>query len=125
MKKLLLALLMVLTVALPLFAGTARDITSKDAKSLLAAKKNAYILDVRTLQERSQGFIPGSVLIPINEVERRLNEIPKNRPVIVYCAVGSRSRQVAQALAGVGYGEVYNMRDGIMGWYRNGYQIQR
>ncbi|NJD91667.1 MAG: rhodanese-like domain-containing protein [Geobacter sp.] len=125
MKKLLLALLMVLTVALPLFAGTARDITSKDAKSLLVAKKNAYLLDVRTPQERSQGFIPGSVLIPINEVERRLSEIPKNRPVIVYCAVGSRSRQVAQALAGVGYGEVYNMRDGIMGWYRNGYQIQR
>lgn len=125
MKKLLLALLMVLTGVLPLFAGTARDITSLDAKNLLTTKKNAYLLDVRTPQERNQGFIPGSVLIPINEVERRLNEIPKNRPVIVYCAVGSRSRQVAQALAGVGYREVYNMRDGIMGWYRNGYQIQR
>jgi len=125
MKKLLLALLITLTGALPIFAGTARDITSLDAQNLLKGKKNVYLLDVRTPQERSQGFIPGSVLIPINEVERRLNEIPKNRPVIVYCAVGSRSRPVAQALAGMGYGEVYNMRDGIMGWYRNGYQIQR
>lgn len=125
MKKLLLALLLVISNVLPLFAGVARDITSLDAKNLLAGRKNVYLLDVRTPQERSQGFIPGSVLIPINEVERRLHEIPKNRPVIVYCAVGSRSRQVAQALAGAGYGEVYNMRDGIMGWYRNGYQIRR
>ena len=125
MKKLLLVLLIILSGALPLFAGTARDITSLDAQNLLKGKKNVYLLDVRTPQERSQGFIPGSVLIPINEVERRLNEIPKNRPVIVYCAVGSRSRQVAQALAGMGYGEVYNMRDGIMGWYRSGYRIQR
>ena len=83
------------------------------------------ILDVRSEQERGQGYIPGSKLIPIDTIERRLAEIPKNRPVIVYCAVGSRSRVVAQGLSRLGYGEVYNMRDGIMGWYRNGYPVQR
>lgn len=125
MKRLLWALLLVIAAVLPLTAGGARDITSNEARSLLTDRKNIYLLDVRTPQERAQGFIPGSVLIPINEVERRMAEIPRNRPVIVYCAVGSRSRPVAQALAGNGYPEVYNMRDGIVGWSRNGYQIQR
>jgi rhodanese-related sulfurtransferase len=106
-------------------AGVAKDITSTEAKTIIDKKKNAYLLDVRTPDERRQGYIPNSVLIPIEMVGKRLAEIPKNRPVIVYCAVGSRSRSVAQALANSGYSEVYNMRDGIYGWYRNGLPIRQ
>ena len=87
--------------------------------------KNTYLLDVRTADERRQGYIPGSVLIPLDMIEKRHGEIPKNRPVIVYCAVGSRSRSVAQALARNGYSDVYNMRDGIFGWYKNGFPVQK
>jgi len=115
---------MLLTVAAA-SAATSKDITSAEAKAIISKNRNTFILDVRTPQERGQGFISGSVLIPIDMIEKRLNEIPGNRPVIVYCAVGSRSRVVAQALSGRGYPEVYNMRDGIAGWYRRGYPIQR
>lgn len=125
MKKMYLAFLLVLLTAAALLAASYRDITSVEAKALIGKGRNVFILDVRTPQERGEGFIPGSVLIPINTLENRVNEIPKNRPVVVYCAVGSRSRAVAQALAGMGYPEVYNMRDGIMGWYRNGFSLQR
>ncbi len=117
--------LLLLLTATMAFAGTARDITSVEAKTMLDKSRNIYLLDVRTPDERRQGYIPGSVLIPIDMVERRISEIPKNRPVIVYCAVGSRSRPVAQALARSGYAEVYNMKDGIFGWYRNGLPVQR
>lgn len=125
MKGFLLStLLLVLTTTLAC-AGTARDITSAEAKIIMDKSKNVYLLDVRTPDERRQGYIAGSVLIPIDQVEKRIAEIPKKRPVIVYCAVGSRSRPVAQALARNGYAEVYNMRDGIFGWYRNGLPVRQ
>jgi len=127
MKQFITAIILCLTILSPALAPAAavKDISSTEAKAVIDKAKNAFILDVRSEQERGQGYIPGSKLIPIDTIERRLAEIPKNRPVIVYCAVGSRSRVVAQGLSRLGYGEVYNMRDGIMGWYRNGYPVQR
>lgn len=124
MKKLLLAVGMV--GALCTFAmAAAKDITSREAKTLIDKNKNMYLLDVRTPQENSQAKLAGTVLIPINEFERRINEVPKNRPILVYCAVGSRSKPVAEFLSQRGYKEVYHMSDGIVGWYRNGFPIQR
>lgn len=110
--------------SLALGAG-GRDITSREAKNMLEKNSKIFLLDVRTPEERQQGYIAGSVLIPINVVEQRISEVPRNRPVVVYCAVGSRSGVAAQILARKGYGEVYNMKDGILGWYRNGFAIQR
>lgn len=122
-KKLLVLLLII--PAMAAFAAGVRDITSTDAKMYLEKNRKAFLLDVRSPEERRQGYIAGSILIPIDRVGQRLAEIPRNRPVIVYCAVGSRSRVVAQALARQGYPDVINMRDGIVGWYRNGYPVQR
>lgn len=124
-KRLLLVLLLCLTIALPVVAAPARDISSVEAKTIIAKTKKLYILDVRTPQERLQGYIAGSTLIPIDVIGSRLAEVPKNRPILVYCAVGSRSRAVAQGLSRLGYPEVYNMYDGIVGWQRQGYPVKR
>ena len=105
-------------------AAATRDISSIEAKNLLARNK-PFLLDVRTPQEFSQARLSGAVLIPIGEFQRRLNEVPKNKPILVYCAVGSRSKPVADFLTQRGYKEVYHMADGIVGWYRNGFPIQR
>lgn len=117
-------ILLVLGASL-VFAGGAREITSREAKSLLEKNKKVFLLDVRTPDERRQGHIAGSVLIPIDAMGARIGEVPRNRPVLVYCTVGARSGVVAQELARMGYPEVYNMKDGIYGWYRNGFPIQR
>ena len=124
MKRFLLLLLMILCAVSQGWAAE-RDITSREAKALLDKNKNFYLLDVRTPQEYKQAKLTGSVLIPIDEFERRVNEVPKNRPVLVYCAVGSRSKPVANYLARRGNKEVYNMTDGIVGWYRSGFPISR
>ncbi len=123
MKKVLLILLMLAAMVTQVWAAE-KNISSRDAKTLLDANKNAYLLDVRTPQEYSQGKLAGSVLIPVGEFERRISEVPRNRPIVVYCAVGSRSRSVANFLSQQGYKDVYNMTDGIVGWYRNGFPIQ-
>jgi rhodanese-related sulfurtransferase len=124
MKKVVLVLLMMVTIATQVWAAE-KNISARDAKELLDTNKNIYLLDVRTTQEYTQGRLAGSVLIPIGEFERRVREVPKNKTIVVYCAVGSRSKSVAGFLAQQGYKEVYNMTDGIVGWYRNGFPIQR
>lgn len=124
MKKIVLLLLMIVAMGTQVWAAE-KDILSRDAKALLDKNKNVYLLDVRTAQEYSQGKLAGSILIPIGEFERRIREVPKNKTIVVYCAVGSRSKPVANFLAQQGYKEVYNMTDGIVGWYRNGFPIQR
>lgn len=122
--KLLLVLMVLLAgVATAIAAAGYKSVMSTEAKKLLEQKKNVFLLDVRTPQEYAQGRMKGSVLIPINEIERRVNEVPKNRPILVLCAVGSRSNLVAGFLVNKGYGEVYNLTDGLMGWYRNGFPL--
>jgi len=124
MKKMVLAVLLV-CLAWSLALAAAQDISSREAKALLEKNRNIFLLDVRTPQENSQARLPGTVLIPINEFERRIKEVPRNRTILVYCAVGSRSKPVAEFLSKNGYKDVYNMTDGIVGWYRNGYPLQR
>lgn len=124
MKRVVLVLLMlVMTVTLALAAE--KNISAREAKELLDKDKSIYLLDVRTPQEYSQGKLAGSVLIPIGEIERRVREVPKNKTIVVYCAVGARSKPVASFLTQQGYKNVYNVTDGLVGWYRNGFSIQR
>jgi rhodanese-related sulfurtransferase len=124
MKRLMLAVIMVCMVGTQALAGV-KDISSREAKVLLENNRNIFLLDVRTPQESSQARLSGAVLIPIGEFERRAGEVPKNKTIIVYCAVGSRSKSVAEYLSRNGYQDVYNMTDGIVGWYRNGYKTLR
>ena len=124
MKKAILAVTMVCLFWSQAFAG-AQDISSREAKILLEKNKSIFLLDVRTPQENSQARLPGTVLIPINEIEHRIKEIPRNKTILVYCAVGARSKPAAEFLSHNGYKDVYNMTDGLVGWYRNGFPLQR
>jgi rhodanese-related sulfurtransferase len=121
----MIAVTLILACAALALAAGYKDIGSREAQALLGKTKNVYVLDVRTPDEYRQAHLNAAVLIPVNEIERRINEVPKNRPVLVYCAVGSRSAMVARLLAGKGYREVYNLSDGIVGWYRSGLPIER
>jgi rhodanese-related sulfurtransferase len=116
---------LLVTTAVTVLSAGYRNISSFEARRLIGQKKNIYLLDVRTPDEFRQARMKGSVLIPISEIEQRIAEVPKNRPVLVFCAVGSRSNLVAGFLAGKGYVEVYNMQDGLIGWSRNGFPVER
>jgi len=48
------------------------------------------VLDVRTPEEFAQGHVPGALLIPVRELEKRLGEIPGDRPVLLLCRTGKR-----------------------------------
>jgi len=69
------------------------------------------IVDVRLPEELGLGMIDGSVNIPLQSIRQRLNEIPKNRPVLVYCQTGQRSYFASRVLNQIGF-DAYNLTGG-------------
>lgn len=116
--------LLALAVSLCFAAGPV-NVTSTEAKALLAKNSKTLLLDVRTPDEYRQAHLKGALLIPLGELQRRVQEIPRDRPVLVYCAVGARSLSAAGFLASKGYRDIYNMSDGLVGWYKNGLPLER
>ena len=74
------------------------------------------LLDVRQPGEYESGHIAGAKLIPLPDLNDRITEIDADKPTIVYCAIGGRSRVAAQMLAGKGFREVFNLSGGIKAW---------
>jgi sulfur-carrier protein adenylyltransferase/sulfurtransferase len=74
------------------------------------------LVDVRQPAEYRQGHIPGAALIPLGELDWRLYELDRGKPVIVYCATGVRSRAAASVLMRAKFAEVYNLEGGMDAW---------
>ena len=93
-------------------AGGGRDIAAsnnetetdvKELKRKIDAKEDFFLLDVREPNEFQIGRIPGSTLIPLGEVPQRVNEIPRDKEIIVHCKMGGRSAKAAAFLRQQGY----------------------
>ena len=80
------------------------------------------VLDVRELSEWAEGHVPGAVHIPYPELRARLAELPRDRPVVAYCASGVRSSLAASILAADGR-EARNLRGGFTAWQRAGLEV--
>jgi rhodanese-related sulfurtransferase len=86
-----------------------------------------FILDVRKPDEYASGHIKNSTLlavqdIPANELDIKLQELPKERSILVYCRSGSRSLAASTILVNKGFSHVYNMEGGITEWMKVGYE---
>jgi len=80
---------------------TSSSVTAAEAHALVA--DGATLLDVRTDGEWAAGHLEGALHVPVDEVPARMAEIPKDRPVIVYCASGRRSASATSVLREAGY----------------------
>ncbi len=80
-------------------------------------------LDVRTPEEYKAGHIEGAVLLPVQELEKRLNEVSKDKRVYVYCHSGKRSAKASNILAGAGFNNIENVEGGIVAWKAAGYPV--
>ena len=71
------------------------------------------LLDVRQPWEYEEDHIPGATLVPLGDLKEGTQDLEPDKPTLVYCAVGGRSRVAAQLLSGRGFEEVYNLAGGI------------
>ena len=81
----------------------------------------AFILDVREPQEWEQVHIPGATLIPLGQLPERLNEIPKDKEVVVVCRSGNRSATGRDILLKGGFSSVTSMAGGMNQWQAAGF----
>jgi rhodanese-related sulfurtransferase len=86
-------------------------------------EQGAFFLDVRTVDEWNSFHIPNSTLIPLEQLSARLNEVPRDRQVIVVCRTGSRSRSGRDLLLGAGFTQVSSVTGGVTAWSQAGYPI--
>jgi|AGTN01.1.fsa_nt_gi Dinucleotide-utilizing enzymes involved in molybdopterin and thiamine biosynthesis family 2 len=92
------------------------DISAKELNEMLLHKAEFDLVDVRRQEEFDGGFIPGAVLIPLNELETRYSELEPEREIVVYCRSGMRSQQAASILCSKNFRRVKSLAKGYMGW---------
>jgi rhodanese-related sulfurtransferase len=93
-----------------------RDASAADGAKMVASG-GVHVLDVRTPQETAAGIIAGAKLIPVDQIESRIKELPKDgKPMLVYCAGGGRSAAACEFLSQHGFENLYNLEGGFMSW---------
>ena len=97
--------------------NTYQQITQEAAKEMMDTQE-VVILDVREQHEYDSGHIPGAVLLPVGTITEDTAAAVIDDPdtvVLVYCRSGNRSKTASQALADLGYTNVYEF-GGIIDW---------
>ncbi|MFT4541044.1 MAG: rhodanese-related sulfurtransferase [Planctomycetota bacterium] len=92
------------------------EVTATQAKEMTDGN-DVLTIDVRTAAECATGTIPGALQIPVEELESRYKEIPKDkRRKLLVCAMGVRSAAACDFLTSKGYGQLLNLEGGMSAW---------
>lgn len=99
----------------------AKEVSVEQAYEMYQA--GTYVLDVRTQEEWDEYHAPNTTLIPLDQLPNRLNELPKDREIVVVCRSGNRSQQGRDILLAAGFNAT-SMAGGLSEWYAKGYPIE-
>ena len=100
-----------------------KEIDSEELAQWLEGESPPILIDVRTPAEMAQASIPNGKPLPLSLLPLRVDEVPKDEPVVFYCRTGARSAQACWFLAQQGYEDVYNLHGGIVSWARLGLPV--
>lgn len=90
----------------------------REFRKKLAATPEALLLDVRTQEEINKGYLKGAVFMDFYDstFRQQVNNLDKDKPVFVYCAIGGRSWDAAKLMTEMGFKHVYDLKGGIIVW---------
>jgi molybdopterin/thiamine biosynthesis adenylyltransferase/rhodanese-related sulfurtransferase len=94
----------------------ARIMTVQELQRRLTNSDKLFLLDVREDSERAISRIDNAAVIPMGQISGRLNEIPDNCDVVVFCRSGVRSAHVVNQLSQAGFQRIFNLDGGILAW---------
>jgi rhodanese-related sulfurtransferase len=100
----------------PDLTATTERLSAPLSAQLLSSGEPPQLIDVRTPGEHDRKFIDGSLSIPLNHLSERAQELPRNRPLLVYCAGGFRSSIAASLLQQQGFDRVSEIAGGMAAW---------
>ena len=108
------------------FARPGQEVGPIEAVQLIN-RRDAVVLDLRDAAEYKSGHITSARHVPEGEIDARMKELEKvkARPIIVSCARGNRSMNVANRLRKLGFGEVVSLRGGIAAWQQANMPLEK
>ncbi|HUG33442.1 MAG TPA: rhodanese-like domain-containing protein [Anaerolineales bacterium] len=87
-------------------------------------QNGTFFIDVRTQEEWNEFHAPNSVLIPLDQLQDRLAELPDDQLIVVVCRSGNRSEMGRDILLEAGFKQVTSMEGGLTEWAASGYPIE-
>ncbi len=102
-----------------------KEIDATALKEMMDNGENIQLLDVRSQAEYAQGIIEGGEFVPLHTLPLKVNDLSKDKKIVIYCRSGARSGQACSYLAQNTDIEALNLRGGIISWYQSGFEIVR
>jgi rhodanese-related sulfurtransferase len=123
------AIIVIVAVIILWPGGQAADTASLPAEITVKQAREKYdqgvfFLDVRTTEEWNTIHIPNTTLIPLDELSGRVDELPKDKEIVVVCRSGNRSKQGRDILKQAGFEQVTSMSGGVNAWSSEGYPTE-
>lgn len=103
-------------------ASLARDVNVDQAYEMYQ-QPDVFVVDVREQVEWDEYHAPNTTLIPLGELQNRVNELPKDKKIVVVCRSGNRSQEGRDILLAAGFNAT-SMTGGLKEWYAKGYPIE-
>jgi len=94
-------------------------------KQALGSGSQAVYIDVRSQDEHKSGSVPGSICIPHDQITANLSSIPSDKPVVLYCRSGKRSKKAKEELVKLGYKNISEIEGGFMAWTAEGKPVYK
>ena len=92
------------------------EITAPEVKKMMDERKPFVLVDVREPHEFQICRIPGSTLIPLGDVPKRMHELSSADEIVVHCRSGMRSAQAVELLMKAGFRKIHNLKGGVLAW---------
>lgn len=101
------------------------NVVDLDPAEFAAQSKDGILVDVRTPAEIAEGAIDGAIAMDFSQddFQARLTQLPKDRAIYLYCAVGGRSSKAGNLLVKHGFTQVYNLAGGMTAWNEAGFPV--
>lgn len=96
-------------------SGAYKNVSIEDAKQMID-NEEVIVIDVRTKEEYAAGHIPNSILIPVQELADRVDELDREETYLIVCRSGNRSVQASEILLSNDFHSIYNLEIGMNGW---------
>jgi rhodanese-related sulfurtransferase len=116
-----IVIIVVLILLIPKITG---NIHISVAQAYQKYQQGAFFLDVRSQEEWDQVHIANSTLIPLDELQNRLSELPNDRDIVVVCLSGHRSEEGVTIMRNAGFSRARCMTDGLTAWKAAGYPVE-
>ncbi len=110
----------IIIIGQPTGTAFAREVSVDEAYALYG-QEDIFFLDVRQPEEWDEYHAPNSTLIPLGELAARVNEVPRDKKIVVVCRSGNRSQEGRDILLSAGFENVTSMNGGLVTWQQAGY----